>query len=103
ANARWGSLYDALYGTDAIPETDGAEKTKSFNPKRGEKVIAWAKAFLNDSVPLTTGNWSGVSGLSVVDGSLRLAAGSGTTTLADPNKFAGYRGEAANPQAVLLV
>jgi len=103
ANARWGSLYDALYGTDAIPETDGAEKTKAFNPKRGEKVIAWAKAFLDESAPLTTGSWAGVSGLSVVDGTLRLAAGSGTTTLADPKRFAGYRGDAANPEAVLLV
>ena len=103
ANARWGSLYDALYGTDAIAETDGAEKGKGFNPKRGEKVIAWAKAFLDESVPLTTGSWAGVSGLSVADGALRLTAGSGTTTLADPRKFAGYRGDAQNPSAVLLV
>ena len=103
ANARWGSLYDALYGTDAIAEADGAEKGKGFNPKRGEKVIAWAKAFLNESAALTTGNWSGVSGFSVADGNLRLAVGSGTTTLADPAKFAGYRGDAENPSAVLLV
>jgi malate synthase len=103
ANARWGSLYDALYGTDAIAETGGAEKGKGFNPKRGEKVIAWAKAFLDESVPLTTGSWAGVSGLSVAGGSLKLAAGSGSTTLADPKKFAGYRGDAANPETVLLV
>jgi malate synthase len=102
ANARWGSLYDALYGTDAIAETDGAEKGNGFNPKRGEKVIAWAKAFLNESVPLTTGSWSGVSGLSVAEGSLRFTAGSGSTTLANPKQFAGYRGDAENPQAVLL-
>ncbi|MHA6644230.1 malate synthase G [Mesorhizobium sp. A623] len=103
ANARWGSLYDALYGTDAIPETDGAEKGKGFNPKRGEKVIVWAKAFLDESAPLTTGSWAGVSGFTVANGMLRLAAGSGTTTLADPKQFAGYRGDAANPHAVLLV
>ncbi|MGB3538761.1 MAG: malate synthase G [Mesorhizobium sp.] len=103
ANARWGSLYDALYGTDAIPDAGGAEKGKTFNPKRGEKVIAWAKAFLDESAPLTTGSWAGVSGFSVANGMLRLSAGSGSTTLADPKQFVGYRGEAANPQAVLLV
>lgn len=103
ANARWGSLYDALYGTDAIPETGGAEKGKGFNPARGAKVIAWAKDFLDQSVPLTSGKWAGVNGLSFVNGMLRLGEGAGVTTLADPRQFAGYRGDAANPQAVLLV
>jgi malate synthase len=56
ANARWGSLYDALYGTDAIAETDGAERGKAFNPKRAEKVVAWAKAFLDDAVPVFGGS-----------------------------------------------
>lgn len=103
ANARWGSLYDALYGTDAIPETDGAEKRKGFNAARGAKVIAWAKDFLDQSVPLTSAKWAGVNGLSVANGALRLSAGAGSTTLADPSQFVGYRGDAANPQAVLLV
>ncbi|AGB43222.1 malate synthase G [Mesorhizobium australicum WSM2073] len=103
ANARWGSLYDALYGTDAIPETDGAEKGKGFNPARGAKVIAWAKDFLDQSVPLTSGKWAGVNGLSVANAALKLSAGAGSTTLADPRQFVGYRGDAANPQAVLLV
>ncbi|RVC41563.1 malate synthase G, partial [Mesorhizobium sp. M4B.F.Ca.ET.088.02.2.1] len=103
ANARWGSLYDALYGTDAIPETGGAEKGKGFNPARGAKVIAWAKDFLDQSAPLTSGKWAGVNGLSFTNGMLRLGEGAGSTTLADPRQFVGYRGDAANPEAVLLV
>jgi len=103
ANARWGSLYDALYGTDAIPETGGAEKGKGFNPARGAKVIAWAKDFLDQSVPLTTGKWAGVNGLSVANGALKVGEGAGATTLADPKQFVGYRGDAATPEAVLLV
>ncbi|AZO40481.1 malate synthase G [Mesorhizobium sp. M7D.F.Ca.US.005.01.1.1] len=103
ANARWGSLYDALYGTDAIPETDGAEKGKSFNPARGAKVVAWTKSFLDEAAPLTSGKWAGVNGLSLANGALRLSAGAGSTTLANPKQFVGYRGDAANPDAVLLV
>ncbi|WP_419695367.1 malate synthase G [Mesorhizobium muleiense] len=102
ANARWGSLYDALYGTDAVPETDGAERGARFNPVRGARVIAWAKGFLDESVPLTTGKWAGVNGLSVANGMLWLGEGAGATTLADPKQFAGYRGDADNPEAVLL-
>ncbi|MBB6409870.1 malate synthase G [Mesorhizobium sangaii] len=103
ANARWGSLYDALYGTDAIPETGGAAKGKGFNPARGARVVAWAKDFLDQSVPLTSGKWAGVNGLSFVNGVLRLGEGAGVTTLANIKQFAGYRGDAANPDAVLLV
>ncbi|MES0023547.1 MULTISPECIES: malate synthase G [unclassified Mesorhizobium] len=103
ANARWGSLYDALYGTDAIAETGGAEKGKSFNPVRGAKVVAWAKSFLDESVPLTSGKWAGVNGLTVSGGTLRLGAGASGTTLANPKQFAGYRGDGANPEAILLV
>ncbi|WP_136619581.1 MULTISPECIES: malate synthase G [Mesorhizobium] len=103
ANARWGSLYDALYGTDAIPETDGAEKGKAFNPARGAKVVAWTKSFLDEAAPLTSGKWAGVNGLSLAQGALRLSAGAGSTTLANPKQFVGYRGDAANPDAVLLV
>ncbi|CAM5517161.1 malate synthase [Aquamicrobium terrae] len=99
ANARWGSLYDALYGTDAIPETDGAEKGRGYNPVRGAKVIAWAKDFLDASAPLASGSWAEAGALSVTDG--RLVAGG--TGLADPAQFVGWRGEAAAPSAVLLV
>ncbi len=97
ANARWGSLYDALYGTDAIPETGGAEKGKGFNPVRGAKVVAWAKSFLDEAAPLTSGKWAGVNGLIGGQWRVKLSAGAGST-LADPRQFAGYRGDAANPR-----
>ncbi|MEJ6781800.1 malate synthase G [Aminobacter sp. Piv2-1] len=103
ANARWGSLYDALYGTDAISDADGAEKGKGYNPKRGAKVITWAKAFLDESAPLASGSWSDVTGLAVVDGALKLTTASGSVALRDAKQFAGFRGEAKNPDAVLLV
>ncbi len=103
ANARWGSLYDALYGTDAISDADGAEKGKGYNPKRGEKVIAWAKNFLDESAPLASGKWADVAGLSVKDSKLeiRLADGS-ATALKDKSQFKGYNGDAAAPTNVLL-
>ncbi len=103
ANARWGSLYDALYGTDAISEDDGAEKGKGYNPKRGEKVIAWAKNFLDESAPLTAAKWEDVSGLAVKNGALALTLSDGSTAaLKDANQFKGYKGDAANPSNVLL-
>ncbi len=102
ANARWGSLYDALYGTDAISEEDGAEKGKGYNPKRGEKVIAWARAFLDESAPLDGVSWTEITGLSVVDGQLVAKTDGGEARLKDAAKFTGYRGAAENPTAVLL-
>lgn len=98
ANARWGSLYDALYGTDAIAEADGAGKGKGYNPVRGGKVIAWGRNFLDESAPLQGGSWADAGALSVRDGKLVV----GETGLADPAQFAGYRGEASAPSAVLL-
>ena len=73
ANARWGSLYDALYGTDAIPESDGAAKGKGYNPKRGARVVAWARKFLDDSVPLYGASWSDAKAFSVAGGKLSIA------------------------------
>ncbi|EKF44244.1 malate synthase G [Nitratireductor indicus C115] len=102
ANARWGSLYDALYGTDAISEDDDAEKGKAYNPKRGEKVIAWARAFLDDSAPLKGTSWADVTGLSVSGGALVVSLADGSTGLVDAAQFAGHRGNAGAPQAILL-
>ncbi|WP_273792896.1 malate synthase G [Brucella anthropi] len=103
ANARWGSLYDALYGTDAISDADGAEKGKGYNPKRGEKVIAWAKNFLDESAPLSIGKWADVAGLAVQDGKLEIKlTGGSATTLKDESQFKGYNGDADAPTNVLL-
>ncbi|NTJ65208.1 malate synthase G [Agrobacterium rhizogenes] len=102
ANARWGSLYDALYGTDAIPETDGAEKGKGYNPKRGEKVIAWVRDFLDSTVLLDGASWKDVTGLAVKDGVLAITTKGGAVKLADGSHFAGYLGDAATPTHILL-
>jgi malate synthase len=104
ANARWGSLYDALYGTDVIPETDGADKGSSYNKVRGDKVIAYARKFLDEAVPLASGSWTDVTGVSIADGQLQIALGEQSTELASPEKFVGYSGELGSPNwSVLLV
>jgi malate synthase len=103
ANARWGSLYDALYGTDAIPETDGAERGKGYNPKRGEKVIAWAKAFLDESAPLAQGKWEDATGFAVESGKLVITTGTGSTSLKDPAQFAGYGHAPDQLEEIMLV
>ncbi|MFC2953737.1 malate synthase G [Marinicaulis aureus] len=102
ANARWGSLYDALYGTDAIPEDGGAEKGKTYNPKRGDKVIARARALLDLAAPLEKGSHADALSYSVKDGALIVDTVQGETALAQPEKFVGFRGDAAKPDAVLL-
>src|SRR6184192_454381 len=104
ANARWGSLYDALYGTDVIPESDGAEKGTSYNRVRGDKVIAYARTFLDEAAPLASGSWTGATGLSVEDSQLQVASADGSVGLASPEKFIGYTGELGSPAwSVLLV
>ncbi|MXP24064.1 malate synthase G [Gordonia sp. HNM0687] len=103
SNARWGSLYDALYGTDVIPETDGAEKGKGYNKVRGDKVIAYAKDFLDKAVPLEQCSYTDVTAFTIADGALGVTLADGkTSTLADPSAFAGYRGEPSAPSSILL-
>ncbi|MDM0013985.1 malate synthase G [Variovorax sp. J22P168] len=102
ANARWGSLYDALYGTDAIPETGGAEKGKGYNPARGAKVIEFARNVLDQAVPLENGSHKMATGYKVEHGKLVVALQSSSTGLKDPSQFIGYTGEAAAPKSVLL-
>lgn len=102
ANARWGSLYDALYGTDAISEEGGAERSGGYNPVRGEKVIARARAFLDLAAPLAEGSHADAIGYQVKDGVLVVATQFGETALAEPEKFAGYRGTESALEAVLL-
>jgi malate synthase len=103
ANARWGSLYDALYGTDVIPETDGAEQGTGYNRVRGDKVIAYARRFLDEAVPLSSGSWAEATGVSIVDGQLAIASGTDSTGLASPEQFVGYSGELGSPNWSVLL
>ena len=103
ANARWGSLYDALYGTDAIPEDGGATRTGTYNKIRGERVVARGRAMLDETVPLARGSHRDVVSYSVEGVNLLVRLRDGTSTgLARPAQFAGYRREASAPSAVLL-
>jgi len=101
-NARWGSLYDALYGTDAIPEEGDLARGKGFNAARGAKVIAKARGVLDAAVPLTSGHWASVTSLAVRNGVLEVGMTGGETTLRDAVQFAGYTGEPLSPTAILL-
>ena len=108
ANARWGSLYDALYGTDAIPETGGATQRNAdggaYNPVRGAQVIAYARQVLDQAAPLASGSHADSTGYRVEGGQLVVTLASGATTgLQDPAAFAGYQGSPDAPSSVLLV
>ncbi len=103
ANARWGSLYDALYGTDAISEEDGAEKGKGYNPVRGAKVIAFARDFLNEAAPLEGASHVDSTGYRIDGGKLVVSLANGSSAgLKNPAQLIGFQGEASAPQAVLL-
>jgi malate synthase len=103
ANARWGSLYDALYGTDAIPETEGAERGRGYNKVRGAKVIDWVRAFLDDVVPLAKGSHKAVTAYKVSGGELIAVLENGLDTrLRHPGRFAGYRKKSLDSFVILL-
>lgn len=103
ANARWGSLYDALYGTDAISEENGAQKGPGYNEVRGAKVIAFARNFLDQAAPLAEGSHADSVSYRVQDGQLKVTLEDGSVTgLKQPEKFVGYQGEAVEPTAILL-
>jgi malate synthase len=104
ANARWGSLYDALYGTDVIPEDDGAEKGTGYNKVRGDKVIAYARTFLDEATPLASGAWDQATGVEIDDGQLLVKLGDGLSTgLAAPEQFVGYTGELGSAKWSVLL
>ena len=102
ANARWGSLYDALYGTDVIAEDFGATRHGSYNPVRGQRVIDTVRDFLDEVVPLAGASHRDVLAYAVSDGGLVAQTAAGFATLADPAAFAGYAGYPGAPSGVLL-
>ncbi|ANJ56692.1 malate synthase G [Pseudomonas silesiensis] len=103
ANARWGSLYDALYGTDVIAHDDGAEPGRTYNPVRGSKVIAFARAFLDQAFPLSSGAHAAVTRYQIEDGTLQATLNDGSQTgLANVAQYIGFQGSPADPVAILL-
>ena len=103
ANARWGSLYDALYGTDMISEDDGAERGGAYNPVRGDKVIEFSKNFMNENFPLSNGSYQEIAAFQIADGNLEITLKDQTkVTLADNDKFVGYSGDVENPTGILM-
>ena len=103
ANARWGSLYDALYGTDMISEEGGAERGGAYNPVRGDKVIEFSKSLLNETIPLSQGTYQEVTSFQVNDGNLEvILSDQSKVGLKDQSKFIGFRGESDNPSGILF-
>ncbi|MDH4019800.1 MAG: malate synthase G [Xanthomonadales bacterium] len=103
ANARWGSLYDALYGSDVIPEDDGAGKAGAYNPVRGARVIAYARGVLDYAAPLASGSHTDSTAYRIENGVLKISLSDGAcVTLADPEQFAGYTGSVENPASILI-
>ena len=103
ANARWGSLYDALYGTDMISEEGGAERGGAYNPVRGDKVIEFSKSLLNETIPISQGTYQEVTSFQVNDGNLEvILSDQSKVGLKDQSKFIGFRGESDNPSGILF-
>jgi len=103
ANARWGSLYDALYGTDMIPEDGGAERGGAYNPVRGDKVIDFSKNFLNDHLPLAEGKYQDVVSFQISNGDLEISlSDQSKTSLKNDSAFVGFKGDESNPESILL-
>ena len=103
ANSRWGSLYDALYGTDALSEDNGCEKGTDYNPKRGAKVIEYCRHVLDRCAPLKKGSHIDSTGYAIQGGQLVVTLKTGKTTLADPKRLVGFQGDAKTPSSVLFV
>ena len=102
-NARWGSLYDALYGTDVIPEDNGAERAGGYNSVRGDRVIAWARAFLDQNFPLRNGTHADAMAYTIESGVLKVSQRDGSTgTLQTDDQWVGYTGDSAQPNSILL-
>ena len=103
ANARWGSLYDALYGSDVIPEDDGAEKAGAYNPVRGARVIAYARGVLDQAAPMAAGSHADATAYRVEHGALKIFLNDGSrVALAKPEQFVGYKGSTDNPTSILI-
>jgi len=103
ANARWGSLYDALYGTDMISEEEGAERGGAYNPVRGNRVIEFSKDFLNQTIPLSKGSYQDITSFQITDGLLEITLSNQSKVgLREDNKFIGFKGEPENPSGILL-
>ncbi len=104
ANARWGSLYDALYGTDVIPDSGGAARGNAYNPARGARVIARGRAMLDQFVPLLQGSHADARAYGVADGRLSVTLSSGQRSgLSEPSAFVGYTGDASAPDSIMLI
>jgi len=103
ANARWGSLYDALYGSDVIPEDDGAGRAGAYNPVRGARVIAYARAVLDQAAPLADGSHADTTGYRIENGALNASMSNGScVALRNPERFVGYKGSTKSPTAILI-
>ena len=102
ANARWGSLYDALYGTDVIPEDGGAKNAGSINPARAKKVVEYSKKFLDETFPIDNGSWKNITNIKIENKNLVVSIQKSMFHLKDQSQFKGYSGDEKKPKSILL-